>query len=337
MVKRQVAQLSRIIDDLLDVSRITRGRIELRQVPADAHSVVMQAIETAQPLIRGRGHRLVVEAPTTGELYVRGDPTRLVQCVTNLLNNAAKYTPEGGQITVRVAEAGGEARIEVQDNGIGIAPDFLLHVFDLFSQGDRALDRSEGGLGIGLTLVKRLVELHGGSIMAESSGPGTGATFTIRLPRLDRAELRDGSEGPIHAYGAAGKRMLVVDDNRDAADALRELLVLDGHDVHAVYGAQEAIEAAARLRPEIILLDIGLPQMDGYELFRRMRQMPELSAARIIAVTGYGQLRDKQRAEQLGFDYHMVKPVDLDQLKQIIAGFPAASQRGASDGRPAAG
>ncbi len=335
MVKRQVAQLSRIIDDLLDVSRITRGRIELRQVAADVHSMVMQAIETAQPLIRQRGHRLVVEAPTTGELYVRGDPTRLVQCVTNLLNNAARYTPENGQITVRVAEAGGEARIEVQDNGIGIAPDFLPHVFDLFSQGDRGLDRSEGGLGIGLTLVKRLVELHGGNIMASSSGPGTGATFTIHLPRLDRAELHDGSQEPAHHHGTPGKRMLVVDDNRDAADALRELLVLDGHDVHAVYGAQEAIEAAARLRPEIVLLDIGLPQMDGYELFRRMRQMPELDQARIIAVTGYGQTRDKRLAEQLGFDYHMVKPVDLEQLKRIIAGFTAV--RRASDSRPDAG
>ncbi len=335
MVKRQVAQLSRIIDDLLDVSRITRGRIELRQVAADVHSMVMQAIETAQPLIRQRGHRLVVEAPTTGELYVSGDPTRLVQCVTNLLNNAAKYTPENGQITVRVAEDRGEARIEVQDNGIGIAPDFLPHVFDLFSQGDRGLDRSEGGLGIGLTLVKRLVELHGGSIMAASSGPGTGATFTIHLPRLDRAELRDGSQEQSHHYGTPGKRMLVVDDNRDAADALRELLMLDGHDVHAVYGAREAIEAAVRLRPEIVLLDIGLPQMDGYELFRRMRQMPELNQARIIAVTGYGQTRDKRLAEQLGFDYHMVKPVDLEQLKRIIAGFPAAQR--ASDSRPDAG
>jgi PAS domain S-box-containing protein len=324
IIKRQVGQLSRIIDDLLDVSRITQGRIELRQVPVDAHSIVMQALETAQPLIRQRGHRLVVEASNAAALYVRGDPARLVQCVTNLLNNAAKYTAEGGQIVVRVAQDSGEAMIEIEDNGIGIAPDFLPHVFDLFSQGDRSLDRSEGGLGIGLTLVSRLASLHGGRIEADSPGLGQGSRFTLRLPRMERPEIPHESDGTLLSDNLPRRRVLIVDDNHDAADAMAQLLALDGHEVHTVYGASEALETAAGLRPEIVLLDIGLPQMDGYEVTQRMRQMAELKGARIIAVTGYGQEKDRRRAEQLGFDYHLVKPVDFEKLKQILAGTTAS-------------
>jgi PAS domain S-box-containing protein len=325
-VKRQVGQLSRIIDDLLDVSRITQGRIELRQLPVDAHSIVMQALETAQPLIRQRGHRVVVEASNAAQLYVRGDPARLVQCVTNLLNNAAKYTPEGGQIAVRAAADSGDAVIEIEDNGIGIEPAFLPHVFDLFSQGDRSLDRSEGGLGIGLTLVSRLVGLHGGRIEAASPGLGRGSRFTIRLPRLERPYIPPESDGALLSDNGPRRRVLIVDDNHDAADAMAQLLELEGHHVHTVYGAHEALEAAAGLRPEIVLLDIGLPQMDGYEVTQRMRQMPELSGASIIAVTGYGQEKDRRRAEQLGFDHHLVKPVDLEKLKQILAATPAIKE-----------
>jgi signal transduction histidine kinase/ActR/RegA family two-component response regulator len=322
MVKRQVGQLSRIIDDLLDVSRITHGRIELRQVPVSAHSVVLQAIETAQPFIRERKHRLVLESSDAVELSVRADPTRLVQCVTNLLNNAAKYTPEGGQITARVAQDGDEAKIEIEDNGIGIAADFLPHVFDLFSQSDRSLDRTEGGLGIGLTLVRRLIALHGGRVEAASPGLGRGATFTVRLPKIEEQHLQPGSE-PVPALKHPRRRVLIVDDNHDAADALAELLILEGHEVHAVYGALAAIDAAIELHPEVVLLDIGLPQMDGYELARRIRQVPGLKDTSLVAVTGYGQAKDKQRTEQLGFDHHLVKPVDPDRLKQILATTPA--------------
>jgi PAS domain S-box-containing protein len=323
MVKRQVGQLSRIIDDLLDVSRITQGRIELHQIPVDAHGVVMQAIETVQPLIRQRGHRLVVESSNAAQLYVRGDPTRLVQCVTNLLNNAAKYTPEGGQIIVRVGQQNGKARIQIEDNGMGIAPDFLPHVFDLFSQGNRSLDRTEGGLGIGLTLVKRLTTLHGGTVEAASAGPGCGANFTIRLPRLEHPHLEPDSQPPIQDDQVARRCVLIVDDNRDAAEALEQLLRIEGHDVHAVYGAFDAIDTAVHLRPDVVLLDIGLPQMNGYELSRKLRQMPGLTGISIVAVTGYGQPSDKAHSGQLGFDYHLVKPVNLDTLKRILAGIPA--------------
>ena len=322
VVKRQVGHLSRMIDDLLDVSRITQGRIEVRQIPVDAHSVVMQAIETAQPLIRRQGHRLVVESSNAAELYVRGDPTRLVQCVTNLLNNAAKYTPEGGQIAVRVGEEHGMARIEITDNGTGIAPDFLPHLFDLFSQGSRALDRSEGGLGIGLTLVKRLIALHGGSVEAASPGLGAGATFIIRLPKLEHPQLEADSQPARPVDRCTRRRVLIVDDNRDAADAMAQLLAIEGHDVKAVYGALDALDSAVQLRPDVVLLDIGLPQMDGYELSRQIRQLPGLKAMPIVAITGYGQPSDKQHSRQSGFDYHLVKPVDLETLTRILATIP---------------
>ncbi|HJU09925.1 MAG TPA: ATP-binding protein, partial [Candidatus Binataceae bacterium] len=314
LLKRQIRQFSRLVDDLLDVARISHGRIELRPAAIDLATIVAQAIEGVQPLVRQRRHRLLVESPDPS-FTVYGDPTRLVQCVANLLNNAAKYTPDGGQILLRAGKEDGYAKIEIEDSGIGIQPDFLPHVFDLFAQNQRSLDRSEGGLGVGLSLVKQLVQMHGGTVEAISPGPGCGSTFTLRLPLVDWTTV-DGSS----AFPPSGtiRRVLIVDDNRDAADSLAMLLALDHHEVETVYSASDAIDAAASFHPDVVLLDIGLPQINGYEVARRMRQITELSSTRLIALTGYGQADDKRRAQEAGFDGHLIKPVPLDELKRVL-------------------
>jgi CheY-like chemotaxis protein len=256
-------------------------------------------------------------------LRVLADPARLVQCLANVLTNAAKYTDPGGEIRVEArsetAAAGGEAQavLTVSDNGAGIAADLLPHVFDLFVQSDRTLDRAHGGLGVGLSVVKRLVEMHGGQVAARSGGVREGTTIDIRLPLCDGA---DDAAPPPRPAGPRPQRILVVDDKEDAADSLAMILKMDGHDVTPVYSAHDALERAATLRPDVALLDIGLPEMDGYELAARLRAQPELARMRLIALTGYGQAEDQQRARAAGFDFHLVKPADLRALQQALDG-----------------
>ena len=315
MLRRQVAQLTRLVDDLLDVSRITQGRVELQCRPIELGSVVSQAIETAEPLFQAGQHEVSVLANSRA-LYVNGDMTRLVQCVVNILTNAAKYTDTRGKIRVETRAEGADAIITVTDTGVGIASELLPHVFDLFVQGTRTLDRSLGGLGIGLSVARRLIEMHGGRLTAASAGAGQGATFEIRLPRLARSQetVADKQEATV-----TPRRILIVDDNADAANSLALVLSLDGHVAEAVYSATEALSRASSFRPEVILLDIGLPEMDGYQVAHRLRQQPDLAGVRLVALTGYGQSDDVQRAREVGFDDHLTKPVDFTALARTLA------------------
>ena len=319
VIERQSNQLNRLVDDLLDVSRITRGKIQLRRETVDLATVIAGAIETSAPLIHQHGHALRVSTPQRS-LLVSGDASRLTQVVANLLNNAAKYQNEGGTIDLELRAEGGEAVVTVTDGGIGLSREMLSEAFELFAQGERTPDRAQGGLGIGLSLVKQLVELHRGKVSARSDGPGRGSEFEIRLPCLDPARC-NGTERPhepvVHADGA-GRRILVVDDNVDAADSLAVLLRLDGHQVALAYDGPQAIEIAQTERPSVILLDIGLPGMDGYEVCRRLRE-GGFASARVIAMTGYGQDKDRQRAMEAGFDEHTVKPVEFAALKRLLA------------------
>lgn len=316
VIKRQVSQLARLVDDLLDVARITQGRIQLRTSPLDLASVVAQAVETVEEELRAKQHRISVGTSSLHPLYVEGDPTRLVQCVVNVLANAAKYTDFGGEVRIQTRGEDGTAIIEITDTGIGIAPELLPRVFDLFVQGDRSLDRSQGGLGIGLAVVKRLIEMHQGEVLARSAGLGHGATFEIRLPRVSRPET---AAPRVARPGARPRRVLIVDDNVDAANSLAMLLEYQGHTTEAVHGSQEALARAELFRPDVALLDIGLPEMDGYELAKRLRAMPQSNGLRLIALTGYGQADDRQRALASGFDDHLVKPVDLRGLDRSLA------------------
>jgi PAS domain S-box-containing protein len=315
IVQRQVTNLSRLVDDLLDVSRITQGRIELKRRSVQLTEVIGQALEIVDPLFRELRHRVLVTGHAP--LRVNGDAERLVQCVANVLTNAAKYTDRGGRIEVGLRDDGTEAVITIKDDGAGIAPDLLPHVFDLFVQSTRTLDRSQGGLGIGLSVVKRLVEMHGGRVRAASDGVGRGATFEIRLPALE-ADDRPAAEVPRPTQ--APSRILVVDDNQDAADSLAMMLALDGHEVRQTYAGAPALACLREFRPDVILLDIGLPGMDGYEVARRIREEPDGANIRLIALTGYGQESDKSRTRAAGFDEHLVKPVELRNLHQALAG-----------------
>jgi signal transduction histidine kinase len=332
MIDRQVKHLARLVDDLLDVSRITTGKVQLRTGPVDLAVVIARAVETSRPLIDSRRHELAVRLPPEA-LVVEADPIRLAQVVSNLLNNAAKYAEEGGHIELTVGAGRGEAVVRVRDDGMGIAADLLPRVFDLFTQGDRSLARSEGGLGIGLTLVRSLVELHGGRVEGHSEGPGRGSEFVVRLPlkQLQMEDCRSKIEKTIEtASGASNrqpaigyrqsKRVLVVDDNADAAESLAMLLRAEGHEVRTAYDGPAALEAAAVIRPEAVLLDIGLPRMDGYEVARRLRRDVGLKEALLVAVTGYGQEEDRRRVEQAGFDAYLVKPADLAALRELLAG-----------------
>jgi len=313
IIQRQITQLSRLVDDLLDVSRITRGRVTLQKQPVDLRAVVDQAIESVEPLVRERRHTTQVIA-SDAALYVQGDTARLVQCVANLLTNAVKYTDVGGKISVELREEAGIAIIAVTDSGVGIPPDLLPKVFDLFVQSERSLDRSQGGLGIGLSVVRQLIQMHGGSVRASSEGLGRGARFELRLQTIPAPHFVDAAS-PVRQL--AGKRILVVDDNVDAADSLAMVLNQRGHNAEAVFSPSAAIERAATLNPEIVLLDIGLPGMDGYEVAQRIRAAG--GAARLVALTGYGQPEDVRRARAAGFDAHLVKPVDLENLMRSIA------------------
>jgi PAS domain S-box-containing protein len=318
IIERQAQHLTRLVDDLLDVSRLTRGKITLQKEPVELATVIAQAVETSRPLIDARRHELAVTLPRE-PLQVEGDATRLAQVIANLLNNAAKYTPEGGHIGLTVEPRPGEAMVRVRDDGVGISAELLTQVFDVFAQGDCSLARSEGGLGIGLTLVKSLVEMHGGSVEAHSDGPGKGSELVVRLPTLGRepAPVAEGGEG---GPPSPSRRVLVVDDNGDAAESLAMLLRAWGHEVRTTHDGLAALNAAEQVRPEVILLDIGLPRMDGYEVARRLRQRADMRDVLLVALTGYGQEEDRRRAKEAGFDAHLTKPANPTALQRLLAG-----------------
>jgi PAS domain S-box-containing protein len=319
VLERQVSHLTRLVDDLLDVSRIAVGKITLQRKPIDVAQVVIAAVEASRPLIDSRGHNLTVLMPQE-PLAIEGDLTRLAQALTNLLNNAAKYTPPAGEIRLTVErEEGGRVAIRVRDTGVGITADLLPKIFDLFTQGERALDRSEGGLGIGLTLAQRLIKLHGGSLEALSEGPGQGSEFVVHLPlaAVPATSSRSGSRA-AQRRPAGSRRILVVDDNRDAAESLETLLQLWGHETRSAHDGPQALAVAAEFWPEIVLLDIGLPGMDGYEVARQMRALPGGERALIVAVTGYGRSSDRLKSQEAGFDHHLVKPVQPEVLHELI-------------------
>jgi signal transduction histidine kinase/ActR/RegA family two-component response regulator len=314
VIKRQVVHLTRLVDDLLDVSRITQGRIQLRRQPVELSSIVAQAMESVEPLARQKHHQVTICSDSEPS-YVEGDSARLIQCVTNLLTNAVKYTDQDGQIHVETRNMHTETVITVSDNGTGIAEDLMPRIFELFVQSARSLDRSEGGLGIGLSVVKRLIEMHGGSVAASSPGPGCGSTFEIRLPRI---EWGSDSEDAPKRTAWLPQRILVVDDNKDAADSLADILQFDGHTLHTAYTAGAALDSLSTFQPSVILLDLGLPDMNGYQVAKRIRDSD--ISVRIIALTGYGQAEDMEQTRAAGFDAHLVKPVDLEMLERAIGG-----------------
>jgi len=320
VAERQVRHLARLVDDLLDVSRITSAKIQLRREPVDLAGIVARVVETARPAIDARRHALTL-AIEPGPLPILGDPTRLDQILTNLLNNSVKYTEPGGSIELAVARRGRWAEVRVADTGLGIPDEMLARIFDLFTQVERSLDRSQGGLGIGLTLVRRLVELHGGTVSARSEGHGRGSEFTVRLPLVAGTEQPSATAPTTARPGSiAPRRILVVDDQPDAAAMLARLLRGRGHDVLVAADGPAAIEAAAASRPDVLLLDIGLPGMDGYEVARRLRALPGMEAALLVALTSYGQEEDLRLAREAGFDHHLVKPTDLESIENLLAG-----------------
>jgi signal transduction histidine kinase len=333
VIGRQLAQLTRLVDDLLDVSRITRGKINLSKEVIELNSLVARTVETVQPLYDERGHKLTVDIPD-GVLAVLGDPTRLIQALGNVLGNAAKYTERGGRISLVAAQTGAEVEIRIRDNGIGIPSHLMPKIFNLFTQLDGTLGRSQSGLGIGLALVQRLVEMHGGSVTAHSDGPGRGSEFVIRLPLFIRETNGDEQQpktlsaleqSMINAESTprTQRRILVADDNNDALESLATLLQLSGHEVYTAANGAVALESAEQHRPEVALLDIGMPKLDGYEVARRIRAQPWGQRITLVALTGWGQDSDRRRSQEAGFDSHLVKPLDLDKLTELLAALPA--------------
>jgi len=313
--------MTHLINDLLDVSRVTRGLVELEMAPIDIRHVVTDAVEQVAPLMQKRRHHLHSHIPPDSTV-VMGDKKRLVQVLANILNNAAKYTDEGGRITLTSEVRADRVLIAVADNGIGMTPELAARAFDLFAQAERSSDRSAGGLGLGLALVKSLVELHGGQVTCDSPGPGQGSRFSVCLPRLESAA----ASGPAHGaatFTAADNpalRVLVVDDNADAAAMLAMVLESYGHQVRVEHGSLAALARARSERPDACILDIGLPEIDGYELAARLRAQPETRDAVLVAVTGYGHDSDRRKALAAGFDHHLVKPADTAQLAAILDG-----------------
>ncbi|MCI0671478.1 MAG: ATP-binding protein [Myxococcaceae bacterium] len=338
VIERQTRHMARLVDDLLDVSRITRGKIDLRRERTQLQTLIQRAAELAHPMLQARQHTLTLECPER-PLWLDVDTVRLEQVLVNLLNNAAKYTDPGGRIHVAVVRDPGVVTISVKDTGIGISAEMLERVFDLFTQERRAADRSQGGLGIGLTLVKQLVELHEGSVSAHSEGTGRGSEFRVCLPCPELDERTD-TPAPVLEQLSRGLRVLVVDDNVDAAETLAELLGIWGISVRAVHDGISALEEASQFDPEVVLLDIGLPRIDGFEVARRLRSNPAHSRTLLIALTGYGQSEDRARAREAGFDHHLTKPVDLQVLGRLLSevsspqshpsppNFPSPSGRG---------
>jgi PAS domain S-box-containing protein len=323
MMERQTHQLVRLVDDLLDVSRIIRGNIELRKEPVDLALAVTRAVETANPVIDAHGHQLNVTLPEK-PVFVEADLIRLAQIIANLLTNAAKYTDVAGRIWLTVERDDEHGVVRVRDSGIGIAPEFLPRIFDVFVQGDRSLARSQGGLGIGLTLVKRLVEMHGGTVAVSSPGLGEGSEFVVRLSALSEAQIRRAHERPEvqpRITDALKRRVLVVDDNVDAAKSIAMILKLSGYDVHCVHDGPSALDAAHAYRPDVVVLDIGLPGMSGYEVAQRLREQPEFKRTPLVAVTGYGQDEDRRLSKEAGIDHHLTKPVDPSRAPKICCHF----------------
>ena len=320
IVERQVRHMVTLVDDLLDVSRITRGKIELNREAVELAGVVYKALELAGPLIEQRQH--TVDVAVNGALRVLGDPVRLAQVISNLLTNAAKYTPPRGHIWIAAGVRGGEVTLTVRDDGVGIEPDLLPRMFDLFVQGGQALDRSQGGLGLGLTIVRSVVELHGGRVVARSAGRGKGSEFSVSLPLLAGA---DAGESAVEARWqpaatrGQGARILIVDDNQDALALLSEALQLVGYETHEAEDAAGALAKAESIKPQLALLDIGLPVMNGYELARRLRAIPGLEQIKLAALTGYGQPADRELTREAGFDEHLVKPIAIERVQQVVA------------------
>jgi signal transduction histidine kinase len=317
VIERQTRHLIRLVDDLLDVSRVTRGVLELRKKRVDLRDVLAKATDIASPLLEMRRHAFEVQAPARGALLLDADEVRLAQVIANLLTNSAKYTPPGGHVSLRAFRAGSELVLEVRDDGQGIAPELLPRIFDLFVQGRQSLDRGTGGLGIGLALVKSLVQLHGGTVTAQSNGPGRGSSFTVRLPALERCELDRYATAPLSIV-TRGCRILLVDDNEDAAAMLGEILRAAGHDVRTAADGPAALELAKEFRPELAVLDIGLPAMDGYELGSRLLLQLGPPAPVLFALSGYGQESDRAKSEAAGFALHLVKPLDAASLLSAI-------------------
>lgn len=327
-IRRQVTHMSRLVDDLLDVSRVTRGLATLNLGIVDFRAIVCGALDQVQSLIDQKHHRVSIQMPDE-PVYVNGDETRLIQTVANILNNAAKYTPESGCIEIRLKTTEAELNLHVKDNGTGISADLLPDIFDLFTQGTRSLARSQGGLGLGLALVKKLVQLHGGSVTAHSAGNGNGSEFVISLPCAAPASCEpctdDNALDDTHsnrlAVRSSGLHLTVVDDNVDAADILASVLRAQGHTVAVHYTPEDVLDQAASHVPHAFLIDIGLPNMDGYQLVRHLRALPHLANAKFVAVTGYGQAQDRERSKAAGFAHHLVKPVDMAALVELLASF----------------
>jgi PAS domain S-box-containing protein len=314
---RQVGALTRLVDDLLDVSRVTTGRIHLQTEDLDLNTLVQSVVNSFHPQMAERQHEFSVSF-TNAPLWIHGDATRLEQVVVNLLSNAAKYTPEGGQIWLTVEEEGGEALIRVRDAGMGIDPALMPHIFEMFSQGARDLGRTQSGLGIGLALVKSLVEMHGGTVTVQSGGPGQGSEFIVRLPTVEAG----GAQPPLGEWVGLGSRplrVLLVDDVADTRKIFGRLLEILGNQVCTANNGPNALEAALEFHPDVVLLDIGLPGMDGYEVAQQMRQEPALQNVVLVAVTGYGQESDRHHSEEAGFNHHLVKPPDIGALQQLFA------------------
>ncbi len=321
VISRQVGHLARLVDDLLDVSRISSGKLQLEKELVDLNAFVSAAVESVRASSADYNHSLELSLPPQ-PVQIIGDPTRLTQVIVNLLNNAILYTPTGGAIRVDLEQRGGFAYVRVRDNGIGMSGELLETAFDLFVQGERTLDRPEGGLGIGLTLVKRIVELHGGAISASSAGPGKGSEFVVSLPAVENnvTPVRRMKSPP---RAVTPRKVLVVDDNIDAAHSLAALLEMSGHTVSVTHSGADALHLVTVDAPEVVLLDIGLPAMNGYEVAKRLRELPGMSKCRVIAITGYGQESDKRSAADAGFDAHLVKPVDYTLLVEILEGLDA--------------
>jgi signal transduction histidine kinase/CheY-like chemotaxis protein len=332
VVDHQVRQMAQLVDDLLEISRVTSGKVRLQKEAVDVATIVAFAIETSRPVLETDHHRLSIALPADA-VYVDADPLRMAQVLSNLLNNAAKYTKPGGQIRLAAASEGPEVVFRVRDNGIGIPPEMLSGIFDLFAQVDHSLDHSQGGLGLGLTLVRSLVEMHGGSVQALSEGLSQGSEFIVRLPVLElahvQAEVQKTAPAPASDTATSRKehsrpparRVLVVDDNVSSAESLAKVLKLDGHEVQVTHDGGAALEAVPRFRPEVVLMDIGLPGMDGYEVARRLRHDAELAAgiSLLVAVTGYAEDEARRRSSEAGFDHHLVKPVDPDGVLALLA------------------
>jgi signal transduction histidine kinase/CheY-like chemotaxis protein len=319
IISRQVKHMTELIDDLLDLSRVSRGLVTLDETLLDAKQVLASAVEQVRPLVDARRHRVTIQMPHA-PAFVHGDHKRLVQIVANVLNNAAKYTPEGGDIDVALFADEDTVSYVIGDNGIGMAPHTIEHVFDMFAQAERSSDRSQGGLGIGLALVKNLVALHGGRVAAYSEGIGKGSRFTVTLPRAAAPGTGAGPVlGEVGAEHGRGLRLLIVDDNDDAGQMLGLYLETAGHQVTVVQSARAALESARADPPDACLLDIGLPDMDGNELARQLRKLPQLAAATLVAITGYGQEADRALTAAAGFDHHFVKPVDMEALLKVLS------------------